>query len=174
MPLVPNFSSSQVIGLPSTIYLLDSSTGSDVLIISRRVALIDAQGNYLTADGSFTTPTYTTWAYASSSTSIAALTSDFAINVTVDWLNAAGAVLYTKTTLYPYTLYGLEGSFALTQALTASPNIIQDQNYWLNRMILRCNIDDADNAVDIGGNIFIAQAALDREAYMLANQQLYF
>lgn len=174
MALTPNFIASQTIGLPGTITLTDTSTGSDVLIISRKVAIVNAQAEYITASGIDTAAAYTTWSYADAAISIACLDVDTAPNITVYWLDSTGATLYSKTTLYPFTLYGLEGSFQLTQELSAAPNTIQDTNYWMNRMILRCNIDDADLAVSIGGNIFIAQAALDRETYLLANQTTYF
>lgn len=174
MPLVPNFTASQTIGLPSIISLVDTSTGSDVLITSRRVALIDSQGNYITAAGTFTTPTYTTWAYASSSTSIDCLTTDMALLITVDWLNVGGSVLYTKTTLYDFTMYSETFYYGLTQNQTSSPNIVNDTNYYNNKMILRCNIDEANNAVTYGSDIVSSQAALDRAAYLIANENDYF
>lgn len=174
MAFVENFIASQTIGLPSVITLTDTSSGSDILIISRKVAIVNAQGEYITASGITTAAAYTTWAYADATISIDCLDVDTAPNITVYWLNSIGATLYSKTTLYAFTLYGLEGSFQLTQALSAAPMTIQDTNYWMNRMILRCNIDDADLAVSIGGNIYIAQAALERETYLLANQTIYF
>jgi hypothetical protein len=175
MPLTPNFAASQTIGIPSTISLLDSSTGSDVVITSRRVSLINNLGNYVTAAGTFTTATYTTWAYASSSTSIVCMpTQDAAFSITVDWLNVSGSVLYTKTVLYDFTLYSETFYYGLTQNQTSEPNIVNDTNYYNNKMILRCNIDEANNAVAYGGDITSSQAALDRAAYMIANENEYF
>lgn len=174
MPLIQNFSTTQTIGIPAVINLTDTSTGTDVTIVARLVYIVDAAGNYITASGSFTVPTYTSWVYTDISISINCLPQDLSLNIRVDWIDNTGTVIYTKTVLSDFTMYGLLGSFSLTQDLSAAPNTIQDTNYWMNRMILRCNIDDADNAVFIGGNQFISQAALDREAYMLANQTLFF
>lgn len=175
MPLIQNFSATQTIGVPSVINLTDTSTGTDVTIVTRSVYILTASGSYLTASGgSYNVPTFTPWVYTNATISIDCLPQDLSLNIRVDWLDINGAVIYTKTILFDFTMYGLLGSFSLTQDLSAAPNTIQDTNYWMNRMILRCNIDDADNAVFIGGNQFISQAALDREAYMLANQNLYF
>lgn len=174
MPLIQNFSTTQTIGIPAVINLTDTSTGTDVTIVARLVYIVDAAGNYITASGSFTVPTYTSWVYTDISISINCLPQDLSLNIRVDWIDNTGTVIYTKTVLSDFTMYGLLGSFSLTQDLSAAPNTIQDTNYWMNRIILRCNIDDADNAVFIGGNQFISQAALDREAYMLANQNLFF
>lgn len=172
--MVQNFSISQTIGLPSIISIVDTSTSPDGAVTSRQVSLVNALAQYVTAAGSFTAPTYTTWAIADSSIAIDCLKADLALQITINWLDINGAVLYTKTALYGFTQYGVLASFELTQDLTGKPNTLQDQNYWLNRMILRCNIDDADNAVAIGGNIYIAQASLDREQSMLANKSNLF
>lgn len=171
-----NFSVSQTIGIPNTISIADTSTSPDADVVVRQVFMTDANGNWITANGSFTTSTFTTWPIADSSIAIACLPVDMALQITVDWLDINGTALYTKTALYDFTQYGVLASFALTQDLTGKPNTLQDTNYWQNRMILRCNIDDADNAVTIGGNIYISQAALDREQEMIkpANQKIYF
>lgn len=172
MALTQNFSATQQIGLPSSVYIEDTSTGSDGSISARRVYITDAQNNYLVPTG--TTTDYTVWSYASSTISIDCLTSDTAPYVRVDWVNSGGTVLYTKTTLCDFRLFALQQSFALTQALTAQPNIIQDTNYWTNKMILRCNIDDSVEAVSIGGNQVVAQGALDRADFMVNNQSMFF
>lgn len=172
MAFVPLFTTTQILGLPNIITLTDTSTGSDVAITQRRVYLIQASNAYLVPAGTITN--YIPWSYSDDEISINALNQDYALNISVQWLDVGNNVLYTKTILECFTQYGLLGSFGLTSVLSANPNTIQDQNYWLNRMILRCNIDDANQAISIGGNIFISQAALDRETYMLANKNLYF
>jgi hypothetical protein len=173
--MIASFSVSQTIGLPNIISLADTSTNTfDPAITVREVVMVDAYGNYITASGSSVTPASTTWLVSDMSISIDCLKVDMALQITVNWLSITGAVLYTQTALYDFTQYGVLASFALTQDLTGKPNTLQDQNYWMNRMILRCNIDDADNAVSIGGNIYIAQSSLDREQEMISRQNLYF
>lgn len=173
--MIQNFSVSQTVGLPNIISIADTSTNTfDPAITVREVVMVDANGNYITANGSSVTPTSTTWLVADASIAIDCLPVDMALQITVNWLSVTGVVLYTKTALYDFTQYGVLTSFALTQDLTGNPRMLQDTNYWMNRMILRCNIDDADNAVSIGGNIYIAQSALDREQEMISRQNLYF
>ena len=54
MPLTPNFSTSQQAGLPSDVVVTDTSTGSDVAIVARRVYLVNYAGEYVVADGTTT------------------------------------------------------------------------------------------------------------------------
>lgn len=91
MPLVPNFTGTQQIGLPSCVYLTDTSTGSDVAITQRRAYIQDVQGNYLVPSG--TTTDYVVWSILDTSISIDCLTQDTAPYVLVQWLNVSGTVL---------------------------------------------------------------------------------
>lgn len=175
MALSPaSFAVSQTIGLPSIINIADNSTGTDSLVTDRKVYLTDVYGNYITAAGTFVAKTSTDWPYANTSIAIDCLKNDMALNIEVDWLNNVGTILYTKTVLYDFTLYGLQALFALTQTLSSAPQTMQDQNFWSNKVILRGCIDDADNAVTIGNNQAISQAALDRAAIIIAKQNIYF
>lgn len=170
--LTPNFTGTQQIGLPNCVYLTDTSTGSDVTIIEKRVYITDVENNYLVPSG--TTTDYVVWALVDSTISIDCLTQDTAAFVRVDWLNVSGGVVETKTILCDFRLYNLQESFQLTQQLVGNPNIIQDTNYWNNKMILRVNIDDSVEAVSIGGNQRVAQSALNRATYMTTNQTMFF
>lgn len=170
--LTPNFTGTQQIGLPSCVYLTDDSTGSDVSIVARRAYVIDVENNYLVPTG--TTTDYTVWPLVDTSISIDCLTQDTAAFVRVDWVDVGGAVVETKTILCDFRLYNLQESFQLTQAMVAQPNIIQDTNFWNNKMILRVNIDDSVEAVSIGGNQRVAQSALNRATAMTNNQSIYF
>ena len=170
--LTPNFTGTQQIGLPSCVYLTDDSTGSDVTITEKRVYITDVENNYLVPSG--TTTDYVVWALADSTISIDCLTQDTAAFVKTDWVNVSGGVVETKTILCDFRLYNLQESFQLTQAMVAQPNIIQDTNFWNNKMILRVNIDDSVEAVSIGGNQRVAQSALNRATAMTNNQSIYF
>ncbi len=172
MALTVNFTPSQVIGVPNSVYLTDGTTGTDAAVTARRVYITNVQGDYLVASG--TTSDYTVWALVDSTKSIACLTEDTAVLIRVDWVNVSGTVLYTKSKYYPCRLYNLQESFYLTQTLTSSPNNIQDTNWFLNKMTLRVNIDDSVQAIEIGGNQGISQAALNRATQMTNNENLYF
>ena len=138
MPFVPNFTTSQQAGLPSNVIITDASTGSDVAIVARRVYLVNYAGEYVVASG--TTTNYTPWPLAQSSISIDCLTQDTALTVTVDYVDAGGVALYTKTILAGFVLYNMTFYYSLTQgqAAVANPSyILQDNNYFNNISKLR-------------------------------------
>jgi hypothetical protein len=166
------FTAAQTIGLPSIVTLTDTHTGTDVLVTQRRVYLQKKDGTYLVPAG--TTTSYIAWALADASISIDALNKDYSLLITVQWLDASNVVLYTTSTLFYFTLYNSQVSLNLTKALSSSPDTLMDKDYWTNRVILRCNIDDSAEAVSLGGDQYTAQAALDRATYMTNRQQTFF
>ena len=172
MALTQNFSVTQAIGLPDELILTDTSSGSDVAITQRRVYIQDAEGNYLVESG--TTTDYEVWAYADSSIILDVLTQDTACNITVQWLDVNNVVLYTKTTLYAATMNGETFYYSLTQSQTSQPLIINDTFYYTNKMILRVEIDSADNAVEYGSDIYAAQSAMDRYTNLINNSSENF
>lgn len=175
MPLTPNFSTSQQAGLPSDVIITDTSTGSDVAIVERRVYLVNYAGEYVVADG--TTTDYTVWPLAQSSISIDCLTADTALTVTVDWVDVSGVTLYTKTVLAGFTLYNETFYYSLTQGQAAVSNpsyILQDTTYFQNKSKLRCLIDSGDQAVTLGYDITSAQTCYDLATFMVTNQNNYF
>ena len=85
MPFVNSFTASQIIGLPGTVVLTNTSTGSDPSITERRVYLEDANGNYLKPEG--TTTDYVVWPLNENPFRINCLKVDKAPNVTVQYLS---------------------------------------------------------------------------------------
>lgn len=176
MALTPNFSASQTIGLPDEINLSDTSTGSDVLIVTRHVYIQDANGDYLVETG--TTTDYEVWDYADSSITLDVLTQDTACNITVQWLSVSGIVLYTKTVLYEFSLNADQFLLNLTLAQISSninaAGLSYNKAFYLNKMKLYVAVQDAANAVAIGSNIAGAQAALNRAKYLIDNPNLFY
>lgn len=175
MPLVPNFTTSQQAGLPSNVIITDASTGSDVAIVSRRVFLVNYAGEYLVADG--TTTNYTVWPLAQSSISIDCLDQDTAVQITVNWVDAGGVTLYTKTSLAGFTLYNETFYYSLTQgqaAISQPSYILQDTTYFSNKSKLRVLIDSGNQAVTLGYDITTAQICYDLATDMVSNQNYLF
>lgn len=173
MPLSVNFSATQSLGNNALISLLDLSTGSDVTITNRNVYIITATGQYLVQSG--TTTNYEVWPLPlATGITFNVLTQATAPNVRVDWLNAGGTVVYTKTILCDFDLQLYLGSYNLTRAALSNPSIVQDQNYYDNKIKLIVDIDDSENATTLGNDIYNAQAALDRGTYILENSQYFF
>lgn len=175
MPLTPSFSTSQTVGNPSVIVVTDTSTGSDPAVTSRRVYLQDYEGNYVVPSG--VTTNYVPWPISSPSISINCLTQDSALQVTVQWLNSSSAVLYTSSSLKGFTLYNETFYYSLTQAQSMISNpsyIVQDTNYYDNKMKLRLFIDSGNQAISLGNDISSAQVCYDAATYIVSNQQNFF
>lgn len=172
MALTPSFSVSQVLGAASVLTLTDTSTGSDGAISARKIYLNTAAGTTLVPTGTATT--YIPWDYAQISKSVDVLNQDYALFIVVEWVDVSDTVLYTASGLYCFTMYSELFLYGLTQNEASVPNIIQDTNYYDNKQKLRVYVDDANNAVAIGGDIAAAQSSLNRAAYMIANQNIYF
>lgn len=174
MALVANFSASQTYGEESIVTLTDTSTGTDVAVTKRRVYLIQDDGSYLVPDG--TTTDYVEWDDfpATTTINIDALDQDYALNIRVDWLDVNDTVLYTKTRLYCFTLYGETQLYSLTQGQSANPLLSSDTFFYTNKMKLRVDIDDANQAVQQGGDITAAQQALNRAMEYVNNASKYF
>jgi hypothetical protein len=173
MSFTPNFSVTQSSTDYAEVTATDTSTGSDGAITQRRIYFIQANGAYLTT--SATTHDYFQWAYASATKTIAdLLDKDYALNIKVEWLDVSNVVLYTKTILYGFDAYENDFLYQLSCAQTSNPSLINNQNYWLNKMILRCQVDDASQSITQGNDIYSAQAAYNRGMYLVNNPQTFF
>ena len=172
MALTPNFSISQSIGLPNEVVITDTSTGSDAAITQRRVYIQNSLSEYLVESG--TTTTYEPWAYADSSIVLDILTQATAVTVTVDWLDVNNAVLYTKTSTANLDLYDEQFLYNLAANESQHLLLLQDTDYLMNTFKLRVFVDNADNAIEIGNNVFTAQANLDKAQLLIDNEDVYF
>lgn len=181
MAISVNFSTRQVAGAPSEIVITDSSTGSDVSAVSRRVYLVNSAGEYITESGTTTAVAYTEWPLADGATlTLDVLSMDMALNVTLSYVTVDGAVANgaTLTSLNGFTLYNESFYYALTQSQasqsTPPPTILQDTNYYQNKMMLRVNIDSGNQAITLGDDITSAQNCYDLATYQVQNQSIFF
>ncbi|MES2382410.1 MAG: hypothetical protein V4538_15290 [Bacteroidota bacterium] len=171
----PNFSATQTLGNPSIINFQDTSTGTpDVLVVVRRIYITNAEGNYITANGVFTTATYTTWLLADATTSVDCLTQDTACYVRVTWNEVGGTALYDKIVLYGFYSYTQDFLLQLTKNQIPNPQILADTNYWSNKSKLHTLLKDAINAVEIGADIYSAQNSLNLGNYLIQNSADFF
>jgi len=172
MPFTQNFSMSQSFGTPSVVTATDTSTGSDAAIASRKITLTTYNGTTLVPAG--TTTTFVAWPLLTNPLSIDALDKDYALSIRVDWLDAGGTVLYTKTQLYQFSMYNEEFYYSLTSRQSSVPSIIMDNVYYMNKLKLRVNLDSAQQAVFYGEDISSAQYCLDAATELRLNQNKYF
>ncbi len=178
MAITASFTVSQTVGLPSNINLLDTSSGSDISAVARRIYITNDAGAYLVPTG--TTTNYVLFPLASgASISINVLTKDMALSITLQYVDINGNVVATTAAILEgFTLYNESFYYTLTQAQAQQnqppPNIIQDSNYYGNKMILRVEIDSGNQAISLASDITTAQGCYDRATYMRLNEGNYF
>jgi hypothetical protein len=173
MSLTANFTTSQTYGIPNSINFLDTSTGTDNTITSRRIYLKTAANTYLVEKD--TTTDYEVWNYSDATITLDVLEKDYALQVTVEWLNSSNAVIYTKTyDALGFTLYNETFDYQLTQILSGNPLIINDNNFFPNKSELRTNIDGGNQAIFFATDLFSAQQCYDRATGLRLGSQYYF
>lgn len=171
MPLTPAFTVSQSGLTPNSVSVQDTSTGADAAITGRRIYISQADGTYLTGNG---TLTYTVWLLANTSITLAILTEDIGANIRVDWIDVNGAILYTLNNNYPLPEFNQQFTYSLVQQQGLTPGIYQDTNYKGNLAELWVNIVAGINAVTYGNDIAAAQVCFSRATYMRLNENLFF
>jgi hypothetical protein len=172
MPLVPNFTASQVPGNPSNVTFTDVSTGSDVAITQRRVYVQDAFGVFLVEEG--TTTEYEQWAIGDTSIALDLFSKDYAVQVVVQWLNVSDVVLYSKTLVFSFTQYNENFDYQLTTLMASNPKLIEDNSFYSNKSKLRVFLDGGDLAVSNVGDIYAAQLCYDQATLLRLSSQYYF
>lgn len=170
---IPDFTIAQTIDATSFV-LTDTSTGSDAAIVNRDIFC-------QTTDGTYLTPPNTSTDYIPFPLSVGLsidvndiLPIDYALSITVNWLNISGNTLYTKTKTYCFTENDEQFDYQLTQFLVANQSILQDTNYVLSRFRFRMFIDAAVNAVEIGNDINSSQDCLNFAQEMINEQVQVF
>jgi hypothetical protein len=179
MPLSVSFTTSQVVGAPQNIVLVDSTTGSDVTATARQIFLQTATGQWLTEDGLTDTQTAISWPIADGLTiTLDVLENDMALDITLRYITSGGATVAEDIALRGFTLYNETFYYSLTQSQASQnqppPMIIQDSNYYMNKATLRTEIDSGNQAIELGDDITSAQNCYDRATYMVTNQNDYF
>lgn len=171
MSLTANFTTSQTYGVPNSINFVDTSTGTDGTITSRRVYMKTSANTYLVEQG--TTTTYEVWAYADSTITLSVLPKDYALEITVQWM-AGDTVVTSKVYTLGFTLYNETFDYQLTQVLSGNPLVINDNNFFPNKSDLRVNIDGGNQAIFFATDLFSAQQCYDRATNLRLGSQYYF
>jgi hypothetical protein len=172
MALTPAFTVSQSFSTPSILNIVDSSTGTDGTITQRRVYLRKSDGTYLVPTG--TTTDYIQWSYAVSFIDIDVLDQDYALDITVQWLNVSNVVVYTEQDTFRFDLESQFFSYGLLEDVATDNTIIADANFIKNAYWLDTLIQGATNAITYGSNIQASQACLDKAKQLIDNANFYF
>ncbi len=173
MSFTPNFSVSQTT-IAQDFTITDSSVGSDGSISARRVYLQLSDGTYLNYSGATTDYILFPLSDGSSIDIIGLLQVDYAISITVQWLNSGNTVLYTKTLSFCFTENDEQFMYGLCQAVSANQSILQDTNFVMNCFSLSMLVDYAQKAVETGNDITGSQNLLDLAQNYVNNESMYF
>lgn len=165
MPLSPSFTITPLTN-PAAFTITDTSTGSDVAITDRVIILYNVDNSVY---GTFDFPLS-----IGSAITIAPLLKDVALTVKVNWNNAGGSALYTVSQIFAFTQYGEQFYYQLTQNQTSNPNVVNDNNYYGNKLKLRVELDSAVQAINEGGDIYSAQGCINRYNYLISTQNFFF
>lgn len=173
MPFSPIFTVSQSAEAPTTCIFTDSSTGSDVLITSRRIYITDSGGNAVVPAG--TSTAYISWAYGTNPLTVLNLILvDTAVSVTVQWLDVSNAVLYEDDDSFCLAQNNKQFFYYLIQQQGLTPSIVQDANYFSNLAMYWTNIIGAIQAIEDASDLAGSQNCLNRATEMMTNESKYF
>lgn len=181
MAITASFTTSQVIGNSTNIVLVDTSTGTDITAADRRVYVVNDAGQYLTEDYTVSaTPAYTDFPIADGATITLEniISQDSAVYITLTYNATGGGVVATATELKGFTLNNETFYYSLTQAQAMQsqppPFLMQDSQYYRNKGIFRTQIDDGNQAIELGSDITTAQGAYNRATLMASQENLWF
>lgn len=171
MAISPSIQVSQSAAIPANLTVTDNSSGTYDTITQRRIFVQNANGVYLTGDG---TVNYTAWPLAGMSITLAILTQNTAANILVQWLDVSNTVISSYNNNYPLSQFGKQFFYYLLELQGLKPGIYQDANYSGNMALLWSNIIGGDNAVTYGNDIAAAQNSYNRATEMQNNENYYF
>lgn len=165
MPLVPNFTSTESLSSPNLVTFSDTSTGSDGTITTRTITVVYADGTTQTFD----------WVYTDASIQVNLLTKSQAATVTVEWFaDPSNPYVYVSVQDMEWNLYDYLFLFGLLSTQTSKPTIISDLNYYSNTAQMIVNLFQAEKAILKMSDVYSAQSSLDRNFFLMSNQNLYF
>lgn len=172
MALVPNFTAVQIAGFPSQVVFTDTSTGSDGAITSRRIYMAKVDGSFLVPSG--TSTQYIVWPYIDTQITVDDLDKDYALLITVEWLDVSNNILYSKQLLLAFTIYNETFDYYLTQMMAANPLLVNDNNFFTQKSALRTYIDAGNQALTLASDQENAQLCYDQATNLRTSSQYYF
>lgn len=172
MPLSPAFTVGQSVTAPYNVVFTDTSTGSDVAVVSRRIYVTNSQGAYVVQSGN--SNDYITWPLATNPITVDLLDEDIAVNVLVQWLDAGNAVLYELDNDYCLREFNIQQFIYLIQQQALTPGVVQDTNYYSNLSQYWINIVGANVMIEDASDLAGSQNCLNRATYYLTNESNFF
>jgi hypothetical protein len=168
--MAANFSISQDLAEVSIITLTDTSTGLSS-ITDRLVYITQYDGSALVPTG--TTTSYIEWVAADSTIDIDVLDKDYCLLIRVVWLSGSTSAA-TKTTPASFTGYSRNFLISLSRANAANPRLVNNANFYSNKVKLRNLCSDADELVTYMNDITGGQLCLEQARELYSNPKLFY
>lgn len=172
MSFTPLFTVTQPLGTPSDVILTDSSSGSDGAIFVRRVYIQTWNGIFLVESG--TSTQYEVWALVDTSITLDVLTQSTGAKIIVQWLDVSNNILYDKVGYFGLTEFSEEFDYSLTANVASNSVLMNDNNWWRNKTLLRTLIESGNNAITNVSDIYAAQQCYNKATELYANRQYLF
>ena len=175
MPLVPSATAQSIPGTPSDVLFTDTSTGSDVLVTSRRITVTDYAGNFLVEVGTLTD--YEVWPLPLIDTIQLSLLplKDYAVKIVFEWLNVSNVAIYDYTIDATYLIeYNESFDYGLSKRVASNPLLMNDNNFWLHKQQLRTYINSGNQAVVRYSDLYVAQQCYDAATELRLTSQYSF
>lgn len=166
-----SFTVAQSASTPQSVTVTDTSTSLPGTVTQRRIFISDANGIFLTGNG---TLTYTAWPLANLAITLNILTNSIGALIKVQWLDVSNVVVSELENTYGLSQIDKQFFYYLLQLQGLTPGIYQDSNYSGNLALYWTNIIGGDNAVLYGNDIAAAQNCYNRCTEMRLNQSKYF
>jgi len=145
-----------------------------VTFSGRRIRVITTSDTILVPTG--TTTAYIDFPFAGGDTiSIDVMTRDLAVNVVVDWMSQdpQSGSTYQASLIISLLSYNTNNEYGIIQAMTVTPLIVSNANYWMNLGLLQTENENSRQATYVQEQIS-AQRAINHAAEILANQLTNF
>jgi len=175
MALTPNFTTTQTPGAPEDINFEDLSTGTDGAVTKRRIYVQTSNGDFLVASGN--SNQYSDWPNFPTDTTITIsdiLVKDVGARVVVQWLDVSNNILYDKTRYFGFTCFNEDFDYETTQNVAGNQLLMNDNNFWFNKSLLRTYIDSGDNAIERASDINAAQQCYNLATELHTDSQYLF
>lgn len=175
MAFAGNFTVSQGADL-SSLTFVDTSTGSDTNITSRRIYPRNSAGVLVLPTGN--TTGYIDWPLPlGTNLTVNLLVKDLALNIQVIWISSApiGGSTYDITNLNVNTKYTKTFLYNRSEDLAAQESLKNDKEWFSYYNKLQGFVDTAELAATADINdVQDAQTALDMAFYIMSHQNLFF
>ena len=167
-----SITAESVAGTPSDILFTDLSP-DDGSVVVRRLYVSDKDGNFLVEEGSDLE--YSVWDYADETIQLDLLSKDFGLKIVCQWLDTNDAIVadYTIDAI-GFTEYNETFDYQTTQLLSSNPLLINDNNFWGNKVKLRTFIDAGNNAITRDSDLSNAQLCYDEGTTLRLQSQYFF